>query len=433
MDKKYVELTWVKPGATPDGHQDSVILEQIDENNFLKKRGKIGVRFGRNKITSITLPMSEWNLELNRFLEKGYIIVPGKKAKSVKKEIKKTDSDFAPEKTEYEQYFVNYLRSMAKQAVAESFSITVEELTKEQIEQSKKILSSLMKNYEEMSLKDFNDALCHYYMTVPRRMSSLAEHLASGKDKLGHPLTEEQKVEEKKALVEKETSRFEALMQILSDEKMKSFKKSFTEAYEVGVSKPTDAEIEHYKHMMKEQSHKFIRAWNITNEKRDKMFEDFCRKNNLTRDNKGICELFHGSKGENWSSIWVGGLYTVPKNFFTGETPSICGKAYGMGIYTAPNAIKSMGYADTRSAKWNTGYASTGFLAICDVAVGPPDTRYKGDRGCDHSLNWEKLQQIKPGAFCTWAERAYSGFQMDEVIVYQDAQIRLKALIEFQG
>ena len=58
-------------------------------------------------------------------------------------------------------------------------------------------------------------------------------------------------------------------------------------------------------------------------------------------------------------------------------------------------------------------------MAIYKVATG---NRYDGQLGTDGQLNWEKLQKIQPGAHCTWAECRYSGFQMDEVIVYKNEQ-----------
>ena len=86
-----------------------------------------------------------------------------------------------------------------------------------------------------------------------------------------------------------------------------------------------------------------------------------------------------------------------------------------------------MGYTSRAGSKWAAGGSDTGFLLLNEVATGK---RYDGRFGCDSSLNWDKLQKIAPGCHCTWAESRYSGFMMDEVIVYKDCQSTAEYLIE---
>ena len=151
-----------------------------------------------------------------------------------------------------------------------------------------------------------------------------------------------------------------------------------------------------------------------------KDFLSFCSKEHLS-ENHGVDYLFHGSKHQNWWSILTNGLTTNPIGVV------ITGKAYGQGTYFAPDAIKSLGYTSKADAKYGGGHESTGFMAIYKVATG---NRYDGRLGTDGQLNWEKLQKIQPGAHCTWAECRYSGFQMDEVIVYRNEQSTIWGLLE---
>ena len=69
-------------------------------------------------------------------------------------------------------------------------------------------------------------------------------------------------------------------------------------------------------------------------------------------------------------------------------------------------------------------------MFVCKVATGKPDQYYNGSLGCDPTLNFQKLRTIQPNALCTWAESRYSGFMMDEVIVYQDDQSTVEYILE---
>lgn len=431
---KYIELNLVKPTATPEGKQGHVTLEQKDEFSFVEKSGNIGTRVGKNKIQEYFHPMAEWDDCLNRYLSQGYKIVPGKTAPEKKKEIiKSSEKSFKEEICRSIQEFVDLFRNLASSSIGETFSFKISELTQEQIEEGKNILSYLLENVDELTLKDFNDKLCEYYAIIPRRMRRVSDHVARGKDKRGNILDADKALEERHTILDAEINRFDTLLQLLAEEKMVDNRKSFTESYNLDVREVTKEEEEYILRKMGRQKDRYIRAWRVTNKKTESLFDEFCKRNDLSDENHGIAHLFHGSPGSNWLSIMCGGWMCYPKNIFTGETPRICGKAYGVGIYTAKDAIKSMGYADTTSAKWNSGSANVGYMAIAKVAVGKPKTQYNGELGCNSSFNWDTLQKAKPGALCTWAESRYSGFCMDEIIVYKDDQITIEYIIEFKG
>ena len=171
---------------------------------------------------------------------------------------------------------------------------------------------------------------------------------------------------------------------------------------------------------LESDSKRYVRAWRFENLRTEENFRNYCEKEKFTEGN-GIDHLFHGSKNENFLSIISNGLTINP----TGVV--ITGKAYGNGTYFAPSACKSIGYTSKYGAKWTNGSSPTGFLGIYKVATGK---RYNGSQGVDRTLSWAKLQKICPGAHCTWAEARYSGFRMDEVIVYQDFQSTIEYLVE---
>ena len=226
----------------------------------------------------------------------------------------------------------------------------------------------------------------------------------------------------KAEIVETERERLQVLHTMLRGGNIHNLegKENILEVYGIEMRRFTPEEEQLAKKLLKRQAGKFVRGWRVINKRTEKDFLSFCSKEHLS-ENHGVDYLFHGSKHQNWWSILTNGLTINPLGVV------ITGKAYGQGTYFAPDAIKSLGYTSKADAKYGGGHESTGFMAIYKVATG---NRYDGRLGTDGQLSWEKLQKIQPGAHCTWAECRYSGFQMDEVIVYRNEQSTIWGLLE---
>lgn len=423
---RYMELNLVKPTATPEGIQDHVAIEENDDGGVIEYRGNIGVTVGPKKQRAIFHEPGEFDSLLERFLSRGFYIVPDKKAPSGKKVIKKTkgSGEYAPERSKAAEVFINLLRSLANKDVAETFTFSVDELTDAQIKEGRALLNHLAAEYMNMSLKEFNQEICHYYSIIPRRMKRVSDYVARGKDKRGRKLSEEDALQERADILTREKERFDTMVDLLTYEQKKSDlegkQKTVSEAYGLEIRDVTEEEEKYIRKMLGSLGDRYKRAWHVNNKRTEAAFNKFCEKEGLTEGN-GIDHLFHGSRGANFWSIITNGLTVNPQGV------PITGKAYGIGTYFAPSANKSIGYTDRIGAKYTGGQSDSGLLGIYKVATG---NRYPGTYGCDYELNWEKLQKIQPGAHCTWAEARYSGFLMDEVIVYLDQQSTITFLVE---
>ena len=123
-----------------------------------------------------------------------------------------------------------------------------------------------------------------------------------------------------------------------------------------------------------------------------------------------IKEVFHGSSEANCLSIMKSGLKINPPS-----TAAIAGKMFGNGVYGAINSSKSMGYTFGR---WGQSSSDTGWLFICDFAMGKIKTVYNScSKPNDHDSVWAK---------------AGSGLHNDELIVYRENQIKIKYLLEIK-
>ena len=243
-------------------------------------------------------------------------------------------------------------------------------------------------------------------------MDKLSEHLAKHKTDFAGIVADEQDL-------------FDIMVsQVRSSGNHVAREKTALEANGITMRIVTGDEEKFIKKLLGDNAGKYVEAYRVSNKKTEEEFEGFAELFGLEAGN-GIVHLFHGTRNENVWSILTTGLKNRPP-----KDAVLTGKAYGIGTYFAPDAIKSLGYTSRIGSKWANGTCRCGFLLICKVAVGNEDTYYDGHLGCDHSLDAEKLEQIAPGALCTWAKSKYSGFRMDEVIVYQDAQSTIEYIVK---
>ena len=133
--------------------------------------------------------------------------------------------------------------------------------------------------------------------------------------------------------------------------------------------------------------------------------------------------LFHGSRSENFWSIIKTGLVLRPTNAV------ITGKMFGYGCYYAPKCAKSIGYTSLSGSYWAHGGNNTAYMALFDVAYGTPYDVYNFDSKY-YNLDYNKLQQFKPGANCLHAHADKGMLRNDEIVVYKEEQMTIKYLIE---
>jgi len=124
-----------------------------------------------------------------------------------------------------------------------------------------------------------------------------------------------------------------------------------------------------------------------------------------------VQEFYHGTGIANCLSIMKSGLKTAPPS-----SAHIAGKMFGNGIYGANCASKSLGYS---LGRWGQGRSNDGaWLFVCDFAMGKEDfvrtTCRKPKSGCD-SVS---------------ALARNTSLYNDEFIVYKNAQVNIKYLIE---
>lgn len=135
--------------------------------------------------------------------------------------------------------------------------------------------------------------------------------------------------------------------------------------------------------------------------------------------------FWHGSKNENWLNILKTGLVLNPNAVATG-------KMFGMGIYFAPSASKSVGYTSLAGSYWAGGTSDRAFMGVMDVACGKAFDIYDNPYGWG-DLTAKKLEQKCPGANYVFAHKDKGMLRNDELIVYNEAQVTIHYLVELSN
>ena len=408
----FIEMTFVKDSATGKGLNERLSMENLGDGTFKVTKGRIGIRVGKDKPRTMILPYADWENFYRKKVMQGYKFPRTKKTE--KKTIRKNSFKEIGDKEVQE--IVDRLMGFADAAMKQNYTVKVDEISDDMISYGREVLSGLQTEYKDMSVAVFNNKLKLLYAAVPRRMDNLSKKLARMKSDFLRIITEEQEL-------------FDLMVSQVRESKEADEGRTVLDIYGLTVRPVTKEEEEDIKRKLTGQAHAYKNAWKVCLKKSNDAFNSLCGEEGLTLENGGISRLFHGSKHENWWSILTNGIWCEPERHpeFTG---TITGKAYGLGAYFAPDAIKSKGYTSFRGSKWANGTEDTGFMALFKVATGDKNRRYNGSKGHCTSLNWNNLQQIQPGALCTWAECRYSGFMMDEVIAYRENQFTIDTLIE---
>lgn len=356
-----------------------------------------------------TYPMSVWDKKYNEKIRKGYVdqtdlvqdlIATAPSEGSTYKEIE--DAAIAQ--------IVEKLQKMARQAIADNYTVSSNKVTQAMVDEAQIVLTSLL---TKTSVSDFNETLLHLFTVIPRRMSEVSDYLAKSDEDFGRIINHEQNLlDVMKGQVVSKT--------VLEDPVQEKSDQTILEKLGLEFENCTDDDIEEIKKALGANAHQFSRAWKVTNKKTKERYDQFVRENNITNTKL----LFHGSRNENWWSIIGSGLILKPTNAV------ITGKMFGYGIYFAPKAQKSIGYTSLLGSYWVRGGSDTAYMALLEVAYGKPydvhsfDSKYYG-------FNYEQLQKACPGANCLHAH-AGSMLKNDEIIIYKEEQCNIKYLVEIK-
>ena len=405
MEKKSLYLVKVEPNANNNKFYRMI---QIDDNNFKVEYGRIG----NDNFQSAFYSMNQWNKKLTEKTRKNYIDQTRLVAETITKEKKKKEYLDIPNSVIAS--IVSRLQSMARQAIADNYTISSSKVTQTMIDEAQLTLNNLIGS-DDVEL--FNKILVELFKIIPRKMKKVKDNLAKDIKDFGEIIQKEQDLLDvmKGQVITTSVIKEE---EDLNEQEIKN--KTILDVLGLKFEEITQKEKEMIKKELGEISDKFYQAWKVVNIGTQERFDKFII-NEKIKDKK---LLFHGSRSENFWSIINSGLVLRPSKAV------INGKMFGIGCYFSPTARKSLGYTSISGSRWVSGNANSGFMALFDVAYGKPYDVHSFDSKY-YNFNYEELQKVCKGANSLHAHKGRMLYN-DEIIVYKEDQMTIKYLIELR-
>ena len=279
------------------------------------------------------------------------------------------------------------------------------------VDAAQEIIDELANSH--FTIEAFNDILLRLFTVIPRKMGNVRDYLANKPEDFAQIISKEQD------LLDVMRGQIYVKPEVETTEPVEKKSQTILEELGLEMEEATDDDVAMIKFLMNESAGKFRKAWKVKNIKTQERFDKFVAENNI----KDTRLLFHGSRSENFWSIIKTGLVLRPTNAI------ITGKMYGFGIYFAPKCQKSIGYTSLSGSYWAHGNNNVAYMALFEVAYGTPYDVYNFDNKY-YNLDYNKLQQFKPGANCLHAHADKGMLRNDEIIVYKEDQLTIKYLIE---
>ena len=382
--------------------------------NLFPEGDQFRVEYGRVDATKTTrtYPMSKWNAQISAKLKKGYQDVT-----DLKKDLVQEISASNPESPYREienaviKAIVEKLQSMARETIQKNYTVKASSVTQDMVDAAQKIIDDLANN--STTIEEFNGNLLKLFTVIPRKMGNVRDYLADNTEEFARIISKEQDL--------LDVMRGQIYVKHDNEPVETVEKKQQTILEELGLvmEETTADDVALIKTLMNESAGKFRKAWRVTNLKTQERFDKFVRENDI----KDTRLLFHGSRSENFWSIIKTGLVLRPTNAV------ITGKMFGYGCYYAPRCAKSIGYTSLSGSYWAHGGNNVAYMALFDVAYGTPYDVYSFDSKY-YNLDYNRLQQFKPGANCLHAHADKGMLRNDEIVVYKEDQMTIKYLIE---
>lgn len=327
------------------------------------------------------------------------------------------------------QELLTNLIEASRQFVKQNYTVKSEEVTQKMIDEADRdirILSDIAdkKDKDPSALYRFNKALEKLFSDVPRAMSNnVSGYLAQTTADFGKLIQREvDMLDNLRAAVKtvqlaQQASTDGKTQTVLEKYGLEMYRASYKQEDEITAHLGTD-------YGGKSVECRFVKAFVAENHQTRDRYEAYVKAKGI--EPKQIKLFYHGSKVENWFSIFRQGMSLNPNALITG-------KMFGQGLYFAPDARKALNYMDTKSSCWNRGSTrDTGYISVSLVACGKAYTP-------THTLGSHFFERDLPaGCGCVYApskrKNGNLGYRLenDEYVVFNQDACTIKYLLEMK-
>lgn len=396
-----------------------LVCIKANENNYkyyeMQPQGDMfQVKYGRvgnSNYQTCSYSASQFDKKYNEKLKKGYVDKTELKEELVE-EIKEEDSPLIEIKNRSVALIIKRLQDFANNTIKANYTVAQAQITQAMVDEAQTILSGMIKID---NLDEFNEQLLKLMAVIPRKVKKVKDYLPKKWSDISNIIQNEQdlldtlsgniyKKPEKKDEIKEDNNKTKTILDEMGIE----------------MSETDESDVKLIKEMLGNDSNRYVNSWRVSNINSEKKYKRYLEKNNITNTKL----FFHGTRSCNVFSILKSSLMLRPVNAV------INGKMFGMGLYQAPLARKSIGYTSVSGSYWASGNSTSGFMIIFETAYGAPFHvyNYNYDYG---KMNEELLQKYQKGANCLHAH-AGASLRNDEVIFYNETAVNMKYLVEIK-
>lgn len=380
-------------------------------NMFEQADGTFKVEYGRvdSTVQHASYSMRDWDKKYREKTNKGY-----KDITHLYEEVDTTSAATVDEtfisNDKFVKQLIEDLQRYANNTVKENYKVSTKNVTQKMIDEAQTIIDEIAKVYNSKYTKDdLNELLLKLFTIIPRKMGHVQDYLVNDGDSK----------ERVAKIIDNEQSILDTLAgQVLIQEPVKEDKNNdkkvgILDQMGISVSHVEDPKvIAMVKKLMGDSSNKFSRLFEVTNFETEKRY----KKNKI--ENEEL--LWHGSRNENWISLFQKGLLIRPSGVAT------VGAMFGLGIYFADKARKSIGYTSLSGSYWVRGNANKAYLALFSVNLGNKKIVNR------HSSECYNFSEKNISPYNSVHATAGADLRNPEFIIYNGNRCTIKYLLEIK-
>ena len=402
-------------------------------NCFPNGDGTFTVKYGRigGHETTTSYPMSKWDSQIKSKLKKGYkdnsdLMQDVIEDNKVEEKDNNGQDEFSVIKNISVRTIIKRLFDYANKVVQSSYRVSSSVVTQAMLDAAQEQIDYLAKNYNILTVKEFNNKLLKLFNTIPRKMSYVPDYLTNDNDEFLKVINREQDtLDSMRGMVYKRVDKSAVVASNPSDDTT-----SILDKMGITMEDATDEDVAKIKKAMGDAAGKFYKAWRVSNKATEAAFQKYVTENNI--GNHKLC--VHGSRNQNWANILKTGLKIRP------SCAVYTGSLLGDALYFANpdkfhgGVTKSVGYTSL-GGYWTGERQNCGFLAFFEVALGKSYVINSHDNKY-HNMTLKKLKELDKDAWSLWLNGAgHSGWNTvinDEITVYNENQATIRYLVEIR-
>lgn len=366
--------------------------------------GTFEVQYGRVGAAPQTraYPMRDWEAKRGEKLRKGYRDVTELSvvADDRPRYLRLSDPDVAA--------LIDRLERAAQSSIGAHYDVQVAAVTQPMLAAADATLARLAALAAQPTLPvgPANEALMDLYHTIPRKMTNVAANLVADRDGLRRRLADEQEL--------LDTLRTQVVL--AAPDGSPAPTETILDALGLSLRLATDLEASLVRSYVPEgQRGRIRRVFSARHAATADRFEQHVAA--AADSTSGL--FWHGSRTENWLSIFRTGLVLHP------TSAVITGKMFGHGLYFADRFEKSLGYTSLSGSRWAAGAEPTAFLALFRVHTGH---RFAVKAWKPEHTSYTRAKL--PRRYDSLHAKGGVDLRHDEFIVYNEAQATLAYLVE---